>query len=94
MVQQAHGVTYWMSALGCALIGGVAACYAGVWSYNRELERMRAAVGPGGFVDGRVPFELPVYIVVGALVGWWLFRATAMQLWRPDDQADVDSHAS
>jgi len=75
--QDQRSLKYWLGATVCALIGSVGAFCAGVWAYNEEVARIRAEVGVGGCVDGRVPFELPLYVILGAVAGWWVFHATA-----------------
>jgi hypothetical protein len=94
MVGQNRGFKYWLGALSCALIGASAAFYAGVWAYNNEIERTRAAVGETGIVDGRVPFEVPLYAALGAVAGWWLFRAATKYLPHSRRKSGSDSIAS
>jgi hypothetical protein len=73
-----HSLRYWVGAIGASLLGSATACYAGIVEYNAEAERVRAQ--GGGFVDGRVPFELPIYAALGAFAGWLVFRV-AVALW-------------
>jgi len=94
MEGEKHGFKHLLGALSCALIGAFAACYAGVWAYNNEIERTRAAVGATGIVDGRVPFEVLVYAALGAVGGWWLFRVAAKYVAHGPRKSGVDSPAS
>jgi hypothetical protein len=79
-----HTWRYWIGAIAASILGSAIACYAGIAEYNAEAERIRAETG--GFVDGRVPSELPVYAALGALVGWIVCRA-AVALRSPRSRA-------
>jgi hypothetical protein len=75
---------YWIGAVAASILSAAIACYAGIAEYNAEAGRIRAQTG--GFVDGRVPFELPVYATIGAVVGGIAFRA-AVALWFPSTRS-------
>ena len=66
---------YRLAAIAASLLGWATGCYVGIANYNAEAQRIRAQ--SGGFVDGRIPLEVPVYAVVGAVLSWMAFRVAA-----------------
>ena len=80
---------YQLAAIAVSLLGWVAGCYVGIANYNAEAERIRSQ--SGGFVDGRIPLEVPVYAGFGAALGWMVFRLTAAWWSRRDRALSEDA---